>query len=189
MRNALLCLAIASGLAGCGGVKPLGKDAYRIQVTYILFGYPRQSDTVTFAPDGRDIGYLAFSGRDGSDPINKNGMSFHTIWITPDPQSYDQIRGTELFHDIRLNMSFSLNNGYDGLHLLHFSGPMDYMSSQELRNCVGIDRVGGTVTKHLDVKGEMSLAQDVPVTYDLPNGLKISVILQPESRFTQPQSH
>ena len=188
MRKALLCLAIAGGLAGCGDVKPANKEAYRVQVTYTLFGYPRRSETVNFTPDGRDITYLAFSGRDGSDPIDKNGTSFHTIWIQPDPRSYDQIRGTDLFHDIRLNINFSLGNGRDGLHVLHFSGPMDYMSSQEFQNCVGINCVGGTVAKHLDVQGDISLVQDVPATYELPNGLKMSLVLVPDSRFSFPQT-
>lgn len=121
--------------------------------------------------------------------MDKKGESFHTIWIQPDPRSYDQIRGTDLFHDIRLNINFSLSNGRDGKHVLHFSGPMDYMSSQELHNCVGTKCVGGAVAKHLDVQGDMSLIQDVPTTYDLPNGLKMSLVLMPDSRFTVPQAH
>jgi len=188
MRKALLCLTIAVGLAGCGDVRPANKEVYRVQVTYTLFGYPRLSETVSFTPDGRDITYSAFSGRDGSDPIDKKGSSFHTIWIQPDPRSYDKIRGTDLFHDIRLNINFSLSNGRDGLHVLHFSGPMDYMSSQKLQNCVGINCVGGTVAKHIDVQGDMPLVQSVSATYDLPNGLKMSLVLMPDSRFASPQT-
>lgn len=189
MRNAILCLAVAVGLAGCGAVKPSSKDTYRAQVTYTLFGYPATIQTVNFGLDGKDISALMFTGRDGSDPIDKKSSdSFHTNLLYLNPKAFDQVRGTDLFHDIRLVVSYHLNKASSGQHSMHFWGSMDYMSSLELRGCAAQSCVGGNVAKHLDIQGDVPLTQDVPATYDLPNGLKMSVVLEPDSRFTMPQT-
>lgn len=184
MRNAFVCLMIAVCLSGCGTIKPSRKDTYRAEVGYTLFGYPGVSQTVNFAPDGKDISALAFVGRDGSDPVDKGESdSFHTNLIYLNPKMYDQVRGTDLFHNIKLVVSYHLNQDDVRQHILHFWGSMDYMSSLDLRNCMDPACVGGTVAKHLDIQGNIPLTQDVPATYDLPNGLKMTVVLEPEARF------
>jgi hypothetical protein len=184
MRAVLLCLVCATFLSGCGEVRPSGKDTYRADVHYTLFGYPAATQTAKFSSNGKDISALMLSYRDGSTPVDKNSSdSFHTNVLYPNPKVYDQIKGTELFHDIRLVVSYHLNKSSTGPHSLHFWGSMDYMSSLDLRNCVGPNCVGGTVAKHLDIQGDVPLLQDAPATYDLPNGLKMTVVLQPEARF------
>jgi hypothetical protein len=176
-------------LSACGTAKPMHKDAYRVQVTYILLGYARNSGTVNFDPDGKDVSVDRFFGRSGGSPAGEGRDSFHTIWIQPDPRSYDQIRGTALFHNVRLNLSFGLAEKSDGEYVVDFSGPMDYMNTQEIRNCVGVQCIGGNIAKHLDVHGSVHLTPDVPARYDLPNGLKLVIVLEPESRFITPQAH